>query len=146
MVFDLVFLRHSCLVRVLSNSTNGLQPVRSLQTFKQSKKGLVFTQVPNIVEHGHSYQLAWDIDSIDLAKIYGIIQKFAGQGISADFYHDFSVNKSISASDMIKLMLFSSKIGIKTWYYLNFKVTSDAKTAESIGGISDEDNCESCKL
>jgi ribonucleoside-diphosphate reductase alpha chain len=32
------------------------------------------------------YQSAWDIDTTDLIKYYGVIQKFTDGGISADFY------------------------------------------------------------
>lgn len=129
---------------LFSDSTGGLYPIRSYDIFKQSRKGSVYFQVPGIDDYKENYQIAWDIASEDMAKVYGIVQKFTGQGISADFYHDFSKNSSIQAADMIKLMLLSAKLGMKSWYYLNFKVTSDNKTT-NIDGDS-ESGCESCKL
>lgn len=128
---------------LLTNSTAGLYGVRSLDIFKQSRKGGVYFQVPEIDELKDNYQFVWDVDNLDWAKFYGIVQKFCGQGISADFYHDFGKQPSVSANDMIKLMLLSAQVGMKSWYYLNFKVQASSTTGLT---IDDEENCDSCTL
>ena len=127
---------------LINNQSSGILPCRRKDVVKQSRKGTVYWIVPNSETHLQHYEWAWDIDSIDLAKVYGIIQKFTGQGISADFYHDYTTKGNVSANEMLKLMLFSAKIGMKSWYYLNFKITKEHEKLESLSS----DNCDSCKL
>lgn len=128
---------------VFTNNTNSLYPARRKDVFKQSRKGSVYFQVPYADTHLENYQWAWDIDNKDLAKMYAIVQKFTGQGISADFYHDYTKETSVSAKSMIELVLLSSKLGMKTWYYLNFKVDKDL---EQDNTTLEEPSCESCSL
>lgn len=124
----------------LNNQSNGLYPIRRKDVIKQSRTGTVYWIVPNSETHLQYYESAWDISDKDLATVYGVVQKFTSQGISQDFYHDYTTKGNVSQNDMLKLMLYSAKIGMKSWYYLNFKITKEFQELESLG------DCESCKL
>ena len=47
-----------------------------------------------------------------------------GQGISADFYLDYDAmpDGKISVKEQLGYMIYATKVGMKTWYYLNSKV------------------------
>lgn len=124
---------------VFTASTNGWYCVRDLKLFKKSKKGTTYFEAPGIEEYGNNYQNAYDVSSLDMVKVYGIIQKFTGQGISADFYQRVNGTNKISMAEQYKTLLLSGKIGMKTWYYLNSETN---KTAE----LSEEEKCDSCTL
>ena len=125
-------------------STNGVYPVRQGMVIKSRPEGLVPFFAPEYEDLDKYYQRAWDIDNKDLCKVYGIIQKFTCQGISADSYLDFSKLDSgkVPMKKLMSDMLFSMKIGMKTHYYLNSK-TENKETDVSQNQDSD---CESCKL
>lgn len=116
-----------------TNTTNGLYPVRDHVIFKKSPQGSVLFIVPEYEELKDYYTSAWDINTNDLIDIYAVIQKFAGQAISADLYIDYTQLKDgkISMKDQIGYLIRATKMGMKTWYYLNSKVgAGDSLTAE----------------
>ncbi|ADP02533.1 ribonucleotide reductase of class Ia (aerobic), alpha subunit [Salmonella phage GEC_vB_MG] len=116
-----------------TNTTNGLYPVRDHIIFKKSPQGSVLFIVPEYEELKDYYTSAWDINTNDLIDIYAVIQKFAGQAISADLYIDYTQLKDgkISMKDQIGYLIRATKMGMKTWYYLNSKVgAGDSLTAE----------------
>ena len=122
-------------------STNGLYPIRQGTVMKSRPEGLVPFTAPEFEKYKDVYELAWDIEPQDMYKIYGIVQKFTCMSISADSYLDFSKQSGkVSVSQMMKDMLFSQKIGMKTHYYLNSR-TENKHVQEGEG-----DGCESCKL
>ena len=122
---------------LLTNSCNGVYPIRNKEIYKSSRKGAVYFRAPDM--DTLNYQNAFSIDSQDLVKYYAIIQKFTGQGISADFYTKLDGTSKTSVMDVAKRVLLASKLGMKTFYYENFKTGEDIEE-------SDEDACESCKL
>lgn len=124
---------------VFTASTNGWYPVRDLKIFKKSKKGTVYFEAPGIEQFGKSYQNAYDVDSLDMVKVYSIIQKFSGQGISADFYQRVNGSDKISMASQYKTLLYSGKAGMKTWYYLNSETNSAVDD-------TDEEGCAACTL
>lgn len=116
-----------------TNTTNGLYPIRDYVIFKKSPQGSVLFIVPGYENLKDYYVTAWDIDTNDLIDIYAIFQKFTGQGISADLYIDYTKLKDgkISMKDQIGYLLHATKMGMKTWYYLNSKVgAGDSLTSE----------------
>jgi ribonucleoside-diphosphate reductase alpha chain len=123
---------------LLTNSCNGVYPVRKTEIFKSSKKGSVYFRAPDF--EIFDYQNAYEIHDLDMVKVYSIIQKFTGQGISADFYSvvDGTTTK-LSLKSMLQRVLYAAKMGMKTMYYENFKTDSgEVELADS--------SCESCKL
>ncbi|UGV21682.1 ribonucleotide reductase of class Ia (aerobic) alpha subunit [Cronobacter phage EspYZU15] len=143
-----------------TNTTNGLYPVRDHIIFKKSPQGSVLFIVPEYEALKDYYTSAWDINTNDLIDIYAIIQKFAGQAISADLYIDYTQLKDgkISMKDQIGYLIRATKMGMKTWYYLNSKVGAGdslteslmaktvVETEESVPEEGEEDDCEGCKL
>lgn len=116
-----------------TNTTNGLYPVRDHVIFKKSPQGTVLFIVPEYDELKDYYTSAWNVDTNDLIDIYAVIQKFTGQAISADLYIDYTQlpDGKISLKAQLGYMLRATKMGMKTWYYLNSKVgAGDSLTEE----------------
>ena len=132
---------------VFTNSCNGIYPIRRKTIFKKSRKGSVFFHVPDIDTIGNQYQLAWEIDQMDMVVVYSIFQKFTGQSISADFYVDYSKNPNgISMKDMVRRVLFAQKMGMKTFYYEVSNVDNKASEDYDVANKETDDGCDSCKL
>lgn len=122
---------------VLTNTCNSVYPVRSEDIFKSSTKGMIYFHV----EGGYDFEKAYEIDQLDMVKFYSIIQKFTGQGISADFYTKLDgASTKLSIKSMLKRVLLSAKLGMKTYYYENFKTSEDVEVEVA------SSDCESCKL
>lgn len=136
---------------VASGTLNGLYPVRSLKTVKSSgndRKNIII--VPEYDTLKDNYDIAWDVGDDYLTDIYGIVQKFTGQGISADFYVTFKndTERKISATKMITDYLYMMKMGLKTCYYLNSKtsVTGINKGTMDLVSEEEQEDCSGCKL
>jgi len=123
-------LRHSTLSAimpcesssVIQNSTNGIEPVRSLLSYKKAKNGILKQLVPNFSSKRKYYTQAWDMTSnkgmIDIAAV---IQKFVDMSISLNLYYNYSHydNGNIPLSVLIKDQVYAFKHGIKNLYYCN---------------------------
>lgn len=137
---------------VASGTLNGLYPVRNLKTVKSDgngRKNIII--VPEYDTLKDAYDIAWEQDTDHLTIDYGIVQKFTGQGISADQYQFFKdgVERKVSARQMIKEYLFVMKMGLKTLYYLNPKTSVNGSTSDARTAVVEEfveDDCEACKL
>ena len=90
-------MRHSTLTAimpvesssVIQSSTNGIEPPRSLISFKRSKAGVIPVVVPNIKEHKQHYTIASEMPSNDgYLKIAAAIQKFVDMGMSTNLYYN----------------------------------------------------------
>lgn len=126
---------------VVQGSTNGIDPPRDLTVTKRSKSGVVKMVVPEIFKLKNKYQFAYDMkDNKGYTNIMSVIQKWLDQSISANHYYEYSPD-GISLGTVIKDILYSYKMGLKTLYYAN---TDDKKSddVEEMGG------CESgaCSL
>lgn len=143
--YGLRFSTHSAMMPVESSSSwgyssNSLYPIRQGVVIKSRPEGLIPFFAPEWDTLKKSYELAWDIPAQDLYKVYGIVQKFTCQGISSDSYLDFSKQEGkVSVKEMMKDMLFSQKVGMKTHYYLNSR-TEDKHNKE------EDSTCDSCSL
>lgn len=149
-----------------TNTTNGIYPVRDHVIFKKSPQGQVFFIVPDYEELKDYYTSAWDTPTNDMIDIYALFQKFTGQTISADLYLDYTKQKDgkISMKEQLGYLIKATKVGMKTWYYLNSKVgAGDSLTAELLAKRQAEEEtkknypliadssvedpyCESCAL
>lgn len=123
-------------------STNSVYPIREGMIMKSRPEGMYPFTAPEWEKYQHNYEIAWDIDTIDMYKNYGIIQKFTCQGISADSWKDFTkAGSKVSLMQLMKEMLFSQKVGMKTHYY------SNAKTKKSEDKVEEKQiDCDSCSL
>lgn len=124
-------LRHSTLMAfmpaessaVVSGTSNGIEPLRSLVTTKTSKKGPIPSVAKYIHSHAKHYQLCWDKDYTNegYLKIAAIWQKFADQGMSINLYSDPRRYESglISLGDTIADAKLAFHYGHKQLYYQN---------------------------
>lgn len=129
---------------LVTNSTNGIEPPRSLVTIKKSKQGLIPQVVPEISKLKNKYTLAYDMnDNTGYINICAVLQKYFDQAISANHYYNFAryEDGNLPMSVVAKDVLYSYKMGLKTLYYAN---TDDGKTDTG----AEESDCAggACKL
>jgi ribonucleoside-diphosphate reductase alpha chain len=145
----------------LSNSTNGIEPVRALVSEKVSKHGVLKQVVPEINRLKNKYELLWDQKSPrGYLKVACVIIKYLDQSasINTSYNPEHYPEREISMKDMITDLLTFYKYGGKNLYYFNtydgqedvtmFK-DEKAETRHDVMEeleILEEDDCESCKL
>jgi ribonucleoside-diphosphate reductase alpha chain len=145
----------------LSNSTNGIEPVRALVSEKVSKHGILKQVVPEINKLKNKYELLWDQRSPQgYLKVACVLIKYLDQSasINTSYNPEHYPDREISMREMINDLLTFYKYGGKNLYYFN---TYDGQEDTSI--IKDEpkeetemsleelmnladDDCDSCKL
>ena len=106
----------------ISNSTNGIEPPRSLVSVKQSKHGVLKQVVPGIHQLKNKYELLWDQKSPEgYIKIMAILQKYIDQGISVNTSYNpvHHEDEKIPMSTMLGHLLTFYKYGGKQLYYFN---------------------------
>jgi ribonucleoside-diphosphate reductase alpha chain len=141
-------LRHSTLTAimpcesssVIQNSTNGIEPVRNLMSYKKAKNGVLKQLVPNYASRKNFYTLAWDMkDNKAILNICAVLQKFVDMSISVNLYYNYShfQDGNIPLSTLIKDQIYGYKYGIKNFYYCNTP-DSDGATEKELSN-----NCES---
>jgi len=148
-------LRHSTLSScmpcesssVIQSSTNGVEPIRSLITYKTSKMGKLPVMVPGIGKYDDNYELAYDLkDNIGLLKINAVIQKYIDMAISTNVYYNYShyENNILPDAKVMKELMYAYSLGLISLYYNN---TDDGDKEQSLNQKEDKD-CSSgaCKL
>ena len=136
-------LRHSTLTAimpcesssVIQNSTNGIEPVRNLISYKKAKNGVLKQVVPNISSRKNFYTLAWDMkDNTAILNICAVLQKFVDMSISVNLYYNYAhyPEGNIPLSVLIKDQLYGFKYGVKNFYYCNTP-DGDGQTEKSSG-------------
>jgi len=136
-------LRHSTLSAimpcesssVIQNSTNGIEPVRSLLLYKKSKSGILKQLVPNFYSKKNFYSLAWELKSnVGILNICAILQKFVDMSISVNLYYNYNDHPdgNIPLSELIKDQLYGFKYGLKNFYYANTP-DGDGETEKDMG-------------
>jgi len=129
---------------VVTNSTNGIEPVRALVTSKKSKQGILKMVVPEINRLKNKYTMAFEMkNNKSMTNIQAVIQKYIDQGISANHYYNINKNAtgSISLSEVAKDLLYFYQTGGKMLYYAN---TYDAKTDDfekNLGILQEDEAC-----
>lgn len=129
---------------VASYHTNGLYPIRDLKVVKTSGNNKNLFLAPQMELLADKYQLAWDVPTRDMIEVYACVQKFTGQGISADFYKRYdSKVRMVGTKEILQNYLLMKKYGLKTAYYLNFLTR-----AEDENQVYEEEApaCDSCSL
>ena len=139
-------LRHSTLSAimpcesssVIQNSTNGIEPVRSLLIHKKAKNGVLKQLVPNYHLRKKYYTLAWGIkDNKAIMNIAAVIQKFVDMSMSTNLYYNYDhyEDGNIPLSTLIKDQIYGYKYGLKNFYYAN--------TPDGDGDTEKDMGCES---
>jgi len=140
----------------ISNSTNGIEPPRSLISIKQSKDGILKQVVPSIQRLKNKYDLLWDQKSPEgYLKIMAVLQKFIDQGISVNTsYNPLHYDEEkIPLSVMMQHMLMFYKYGGKQLYYNNTydgagEIEEVPPVPEAEGAVCDlsDPDCDACKI
>lgn len=146
-------LRHSTLSccmpcessSVIQSSTNGVEPVRSLITFKTSKMGKLPVLVPGIGKYHENYEFAFDFkDNTGILNINAVIQKYIDMAISTNIYYNYKhyPNNVLPDAKVMKEIMYAYSIGLMSLYYNN---TDDGDKEQS---TNKEMDCSSgaCKL
>ena len=139
-------LRHSTLSAimpcesssVIQNSTNGIEPVRSLLLYKKAKNGVLKQLVPNYHMRKNYYTMAWEMtNNQSMLNIAAVIQKFVDMSMSTNLYYNYAHHEdgNIPLSTLIKDQVYGYKYGLKNFYYAN--------TPDGDGETEKEMNCES---
>ena len=118
---------------VIQNTTNGIEPVRSLMTYKTSKKSTLPVLVPNYSTCKNKYTMAFEMKSnIGLINIVAAIQKWFDQSISTNLYYNYDdyPDRLLPDAVVIKDILHAYSMGVKTLYYSN---TSDGDKQSASG-------------
>ena len=130
-------IRNSCLIAHMptessskaSSAPNGVYPIRDLYLKKTDRSTIISWCAPNCDLLGDKYQIAWNIPSVDLIKVYAVLQKFCDQSISADLYQDRRGDKvTVTTEQMITEFLAMVKYGMKTRYYQNSLVAAESNS------------------
>jgi len=136
----------------VSNSTNGIEPIRSLVTVKVSKDGVLKQVAPEVRKLKNKYDLLWEQRSPEgYLKICAILQKFIDQGISVNTSYNpqFYEGDEIPLSELIRHIVMFYKYGGKQLYYFNtFDGAGEAPSELPELQQSDinEEDCDSCKI
>jgi ribonucleoside-diphosphate reductase alpha chain len=137
----------------VSNSTNGIEPPRSLVSVKQSKDGVLKQVVPNIHKLKNKYDLLWDHKSpVGYLKICAVLQKFIDQGISVNTsYNPLNYeDEKIPLTEMLQHIIMFYKYGGKQLYYNNtFDGAGEIVMKEKelpLEFTTDPSECDSCKI
>jgi len=140
----------------ISNSTNGIEPPRSLVSVKQSKDGVLKQVVPEIRRLKNKYDLLWNQKSpLGYLKIVSVLQKYVDQGISVNTSYNplHYEGEKISMSEMLQHLILFYKWGGKQLYYYNTydgagELAFDDKQTEIIQEQNEiiDDYCDSCVI
>ena len=143
----------------ISNSTNGIEPPRSFVSIKQSKHGVLKQVVPQYHRLKNKYDLLWDQKSPEgYLKICAVLQKFIDQGISVNtsYNPENYDDEKVPMSELLKHVIMFYKYGGKQLYYNNTfdgqgEIDINKDDAVDTSGqpaqtITDDDDCDSCKI
>lgn len=110
---------------VIQNATNGIEPVRELIVYKDSKSGNNKQIVPYYRTRKQYYQTAFELaakhkNNHPMLKMCATMQKWVDMGISCNLYYDYEnyedgiIPLSTISSDIVTAYMW----GIKTLYYI----------------------------
>ena len=128
---------------IVSNTTNGIEPIRALVVEKNNTNSRAKSIAPEASLLKDKYSMVFDMKSPKgYLAVMGVIQKFIDQSISSNTtYNQFLYeNHNIPMSTILNDIIFASNIGIKTLYYSNTKQINDVNR-----GVH-EIECSSCKI
>lgn len=134
-VIDNGGIRNSALVSYMPTESsskatglsNGVYPIRAIYLKKTDASNAIDSIARDSDELYNKYQVVWNLTPEQLCKVYGVIQKFTDQSISADFYNDRVENKELKSSRLLDEFFYMYKYGVKSRYYTNSKTTKGNK-------------------
>ncbi len=138
-----------------SGTTNGVYPIRMLNMVKTNDSDVLTYSVPDSEKLEKYYELAYNIPTVNMKMVYGILQKYTDQAISADDWKSVKGDAKISSVELLQDFFDSLKYGNKTRYYINFETSKaiDLNATENMADTeiilekdSNDEYCESCTL
>ena len=123
---------------ISSETTNSILPIRDFDLNKTNDTMQINYIVPDSTKLRNKFQIAWDISTDDLIKVYAVVQKFTDQAISADLYRKLQGDEKVGTTEMLKNYLDLVRYGVKTRYYQN------SLTAKGIDLNSSSENERGC--
>lgn len=129
----------------IANATNGIEPPRGFISVKASKDGILKQVVPDFVHLKDAYELLWQMPGNEgYLQLVAVMQKFVDQTISANTSYDPQryPGGKVPMNQLIKDLLLTYKLGIKTLYYHN---TRDG-AADSQDDLADDCVGGACKI
>ena len=145
-------MRHSTLTAimpcesssVIQNSTNGIEPVRSLLSYKKAKNGVLKQLVPNYSSRKSYYTVAWDMENNEaMLNIGAVLQKFVDMSMSINLYYNYAhyQDGNIPLSLLIKDQIRGYKYGIKNFYYCNTPDSDGSTEKDQLQGGCEGGSC-----
>lgn len=131
---------------VIQCSTNGIEPVRSLITFKTSKTGKLPVLVPGIGKYESNYELCYSFkDNSGIINVNSIIQKYIDMAISTNIYYNYShyQNNILPDSKVMKELIYAYSMGLISLYYNN---TDDGDKEQILDKSESDCSSGACKL
>lgn len=121
---------------VVSNATNGIEPLRQLVTRKGNKKVTMVQVAPDAIKLKNKYDYLWNMTAKDYdgyIKNVAVFQKFTCQSISANFSYNPDhyrsdvpeLDRKIPLEVLLNHTFLCAKLGVKTRYYVNTKGEKD---------------------
>lgn len=136
-----------------AGTTNSVYPIRDTYIMKTNDTLANHWAAPDGTKLKNKYQLAWEVSTSDMIKVYAVIQKWTDQAISADLFVKILGSDKISSTQIIQDYLDIVKYGVKTRYYVNsltssgVDVNAEEKSAVEEPPAEDENYiCESCSI
>jgi len=131
---------------VIQSSTNGVEPIRSLITYKMSKTGKLPVLAPGIGKYEQNYELAFDLpDNTGIININAVLQKYIDMAISTNIYYNYShyPNHVLPDSKVMKEIMYAYSTGLISLYYNN---TDDGDKEQSLKEENSDCSSGACKL
>ena len=145
-------MRHSTLTAimpcesssVIQNSTNGIEPVRSLLSYKKAKNGILKQLVPNYSSRKSYYTVAWEMENNEaMINIGAVLQKFVDMSMSINLYYNYAHHEdgNIPLSVLIKDQIRGYKYGLKNFYYANTPDSDGSTEKDQLQGGCEGGSC-----
>jgi ribonucleoside-diphosphate reductase alpha chain len=128
-----------------SGPPNSIYAIRQTAMKKSDQSNILDWVAPDAEELRWSYQSAWDIDTLDQIKMYGIWNKFTDQTVSCDTFRDRRQSLALSSDKLIQEYLLKKEVGMPTSYYGNSRVADDEE-AEGLTNGGPMCGAEGCSL
>lgn len=121
---------------IVSNATNGIEPIRELITRKTSKNASMVTIAPDASKLKKHYDYLWNMTPADFdgyIKNVAVFQKFTCQAISTNFSYNqdhfrsdiLEEDRKIPLEVLMNHTFLGKFLGVKTRYYINTKGEKD---------------------
>jgi ribonucleoside-diphosphate reductase alpha chain len=128
---------------LVSNSTQGIDPIQSVTDTFESASFTVKSLVPDFDKESY-YMKAWEMpgnNSSEYIKLMAILQKFIDQGMSVNQWYDLTKieGKVLDANRVKRDILTAYKYGLKSLYYIR------SKDRENISETIIEDDTSGCE-